>query len=357
MNKVGRRTAAALGAAALVGGGIGAGAVLLAEHPHGSATAVTVQTAGTAATSVAQTRTTAGQVAKDASPGVVEIIASGSSGNQNFGFGGSSESSAEGSGFVYDMNGHILTNEHVIDGASSIKVHFADGSSYTATVVGSDISTDLAVLHVDAPASQLHPLTLGNSSAVQVGDGVIAIGSPFGLENSVTSGIVSAVGREIDAPDETPIDGAIQTDAPINHGNSGGPLLNLSGEVIGMTSQIESDSGGNDGVGFAIPSNTIRTVAEQLISSGKVQHALLGVSVEATSSGAARVASVESGSAAAAAGLKAGDVVIAVDGAKVSSPIALRGAIAAHKPGDKITITVSRGGTTKTLTATLGSRS
>src|SRR5581483_2839357 len=140
-------------------------------------------------------------------------------------FPGSGSSSAEGTGFVYDAKGDIITNEHVIDGASSVKVKFSDGSTYKATIVGADTSTDVAVIHVDAPASKLHPLTLGDSSKVAVGDGVVAIGNPFGLDGTVTSGIVSAVNREISAPDNSPIVGAIQTDAAINHGNSGGPLL------------------------------------------------------------------------------------------------------------------------------------
>jgi putative serine protease PepD len=358
MTNLGKRMAAALGVAALAGGGAGAGAVLIAHH-SGSHDAATTSAASpsTGATPVARTESTVGQVARAASPGVVEIVASQTSGNQNFGFGGSGESSAEGSGFVYDLKGDILTNEHVIDGAGSLRVHFADGSSYPATVVGSDTSTDLAVVHVSAPAAKLHPLTLGNSSGLQVGDGVIAIGSPFGLENTVTSGIVSATGREITAPDQTPIEGAIQTDAPINHGNSGGPLLDLSGQVIGITSQIESDSGGNDGVGFAIPSNTIRTVVSQLLNGRKVQHALLGVNVASDSSGRAKIASVESGTGAASAGLRVGDIVTAVDGVKISSPEGLRAAIDAHRPGDTVTITVLRGGSTTTLHATLGTRS
>jgi putative serine protease PepD len=353
MSMMRRRMAVAIGAAAVVGGGAGAGAVALSHHTSHEKDAIGA--AVPAASSVAQTRSTIGSVAQSASPGVVEIVSAQSSSDS---FGGSSgESSAEGSGFVYDTKGDIVTNEHVIDGASSIRVRFADGSSYPATVVGSDRSSDLAVVHVNAPAAKLHPLTLGNSSAVRVGDGVVAIGSPFGLENTVTSGIVSAVNREITAPDETPIDGVIQTDAPINHGNSGGVLLDLAGRVIGVTSQIESDSGGSDGVGFAIPSNMVRDVADQLLKGGKVQHALLGINVGTSASGGAEVASVESGSAASAAGLKQGDIVVAVDGSRIATPIDLRGAIAAHRPGDTITLTIRRDGATKTLKATLGSRS
>ena len=143
------------------------------------------------------------------------------------------ESAAEGTGFVYDAKGDIVTNEHVVDGSSTVRVKLSDGSTYKATVVGTDISSDLAVLHIDAPASKLTPLALGDSSALAVGDGVVAIGNPFGLDGTVTSGIVSAIDREISAPDGTPIEGAIQTDAAINHGNSGGPLFNLAGKVVG----------------------------------------------------------------------------------------------------------------------------
>jgi putative serine protease PepD len=156
----------------------------------------------------------------------------------------------------------------VVANASSISVKLADGTVAKATLVGADASTDLAVIRISVPAGKLHPLRLGDSSSVSVGDGVVAIGNPFGLDDTVTTGIVSAVGREITSPNGTPIEDAIQTDAAINHGNSGGPLFNLAGEVIGVTAQIESDSGGNDGVGFAIPSNTIRTVVARLLGGG-----------------------------------------------------------------------------------------
>src|SRR5206468_775980 len=174
--------------------------------------------------------------------------------------------------------GNVITNAHVVDGATSISVRFWNGATYKGTVVGSDPSTDLAVVHVDAPSSLLVPLTLGDSSAVEVGDGVVAIGAPFGLEETVTSRIVSALHRQIDAPNNFTIPDSIQTDAAINHGNSGGPLLDLQGKVIGVNAQIESDSGGNDGVGFAIPSNTVKAIVSQLLANGKAQHAFLGVS-------------------------------------------------------------------------------
>ena len=178
---------------------------------------------------------------------------------------------------MIDTAGHIVTNEHVIQGASSVTVTFDDQSTYKATIVGSDESTDLAVLKVNAPASVLHPLSFGDSSTVAVGDGVVAVGDPYQLDDTVTSGIVSAVGREITSPNNMPIENAIQTDAAINHGNSGGPLLNLDAKVIGITAQIQSQGGGNEGIGFAIPSSTVQSVTSQLIQTGKVEHALLGI--------------------------------------------------------------------------------
>ena len=346
---------AAIAAAALAGGGAGAGAVALTHDGGGARTAqaqtTTVVTNGTA---VANGAMTVGQIARNDTKSVVEIDSTTQS-QSSFPYGGGTQS-AEGTGFVYDAKGDIVTNAHVVDGSTSVKVKFSDGSSYSATVVGEDQSTDIAVVHVNAPSSKLFPLTLADSSKVSVGDGVVAIGNPFGLDGTVTSGIVSAVGREISSPNETPIEGAIQTDAAINHGNSGGPLIDLRGEVIGITSQIQSDGGGNEGVGFAVPSNTVKQIADELISSGKAQHALLGVS-PANASGGVRVASVQSGSAAGSAGLKAGDVIVAVDGHAVTTPEQLRAIIAADRPGDTITLKLRRGRSTTTVKATLGSRS
>jgi putative serine protease PepD len=348
------RIVATVAAAALIGGGAGAAIVTLADDGGSSKTA-TVTTAATGA-NVASTDLTVGQVAKTAIKSVVEVDATSSGDGSTFPFGNNGSQSAEGTGFVYDTKGDIVTNQHVVSGASTVKVKFSDGSTYTATVVGTDSATDIAVLRVNAPSSKLNPLTLADSTKVSVGDGVVAIGNPFGLDGTVTSGIVSAVDREIAAPDETPIEGAIQTDAAINHGNSGGPLLNLQGKVIGVTAQIQSESGGNDGVGFAIPSNTVRSIADQLIATGKAQHALLGVNVKTALNGVA-IASVESGSGADSAGLKVGDVITGVDGASVTTAERLRAAIAAHAPGDKLSLSLLRGGKTQTLTVTLGARS
>ena len=295
------------------------------------------------------------EIYRRANRGVVEITASGSS---TAPFGPPQSSRAEGSGFVYDTKGDIVTNQHVVAGAQSITVKFWNGKTYKATIVGTDSSTDLGVIRVHAPASQLHPLSLGNSSALQVGDGVVAIGSPFGLEGTVTSGIVSALHRQMTSPSHFAIDDAIQTDAAINHGNSGGPLLSMSGDVIGVNSQIESDSGGNDGVGFAIPSNTVRTVVGQLISTGKAEHAYLGVSIEQPASGSgARIAALRgSGTAAAKAGLRGGDVITAFDGRKISSPDELQSAVESRRPGDAVIVTYRRGGSSHTVRVTLGTR-
>ena len=241
--------------------------------------------------------------------------------------------------------------------ASSISVEFADGATYDASLVGADPSTDVAVVKVNAPSSELTPLQFGDSSAVQVGDAVVAIGSPLGLDETVTSGIVSALNRTITSPNNFAINDAIQTDAAINHGNSGGPLLDLQGQVIGINSQIESDSGGNDGVGFAIPSDAVKSVANTLIAGQTVQHAYLGVQVGDSSSGTgAQVTTVKSDTPASKAGLKAGDVITAIDGATVANADDLTAKINAHKPDQKVTLKVTRNGKSLSIEVTLGVR-
>lgn len=348
------RLVAAVSVAAIAGGGAGAGAVALTHSsPRSTPTAVAAPTVA----NVASSGLSVGQIAKSSIPSVVEVDATQVAAASPFPGGAQGSGTAQGTGFFYDAKGDIVTNDHVVSGSSSVSVKLSDGSVYKATVVGADPSTDLAVLHINAPSTKVAPLSLADSSKVAIGDGVIAIGNPFGLDGSVTSGIVSAVNREIVAPDNTPIEGAIQTDAAINHGNSGGPLLDLQGDVIGVTSQIQSDSGGNDGVGFAVPSNTVASIAAQLIATGKAQHALLGVSVSTASTGGVTVGQVRPGSGAASAGLKAGDVITAVDGTNVGTAEKLRAIIAGHKPGDSVTLTIQRGGSSKTLTATLGSKS
>ena len=214
----------------------------------------------------------------------------------------------------------------------------------------------MAVIHINAPASALHPVTFADSSTVQVGDGVVAIGDPFGLTDTVTSGIVSALNRTITSPNGRAIHGAIQTDAAINHGNSGGPLLNASGQVIGITSQIESGdtSSGNVGVGFVVPSNTVKSIVHEILTTGKASHPYLGVYV-GPGTGGAKVVKVQAGSPAAKAGIKVGDIITSVDGHATSGPNAVVADVTALKPGDRVAIEIKRGGNTQTLQVTIGS--
>jgi putative serine protease PepD len=343
---------AALAGAVLIGAGGGAAtyAAFSSSDSHAVVRQVTVENS---VPTSAGTSLSVAQVYQRANKGVVEVTVT--STGQSDQFGQSQSQQALGSGFVYDDEGHIVTNEHVVDGAQSISVKLWNGATYKATLVGSDASTDLAVLKLDAPNSVLHPLTLGNSDAVGVGQGVVAIGSPFGLEETVTSGIVSALHRSMQAPNNFTINDSIQTDAAINHGNSGGPLLDLQGHVIGVNSQIESDSGGSDGVGFAIPSNTVRSIANQLIANGSVQHAYLGVAVTAANGGV-RVAQVRSGTPAQRAGLKVGDLIKAVNGKQVTATSQLQGAIDARQPGDTVTIRYTRNGNSHTVHVKLATR-
>jgi putative serine protease PepD len=345
--------ATGLAGAALIGaGGATAVAVALGEDPVAAPAQVTVSNASPAASAGTST---VGQIYKRTSAAVVEITVTSSGQTTPFGDGQGSQQ-AQGSGFVYDTQGHVITNQHVVDGAQSVSVRFANGKTSTAKVVGSDPSTDIAVIDVDAPASELRPLTLADSSAVEVGDGVIAIGSPFGLEQTVTTGIVSALHRQITAPNNFTIDDAIQTDAAINHGNSGGPLLDLDGKVIGVNSQIESDSGGNDGIGFAVPSDTVGKIADAIISGRSVRHAYLGVATEDATGGGARLAEVRPSTPAARASLRSGDVVTKFDGTKVASADELRRLVDAKSPGDNVQVTVTRNGKSITVDVTLGTR-
>jgi putative serine protease PepD len=286
------------------------------------------------------------------SKGVVEITVSTTTSGP---FGDSRRQQAQGSGFVYDADGHIVTNEHVASSADSVSVRFWNGATYNAKVVGTDPSTDLALLKVNAPSSVLHPLALADSTTVQVGQPVVAIGSPFGLEETITAGIVSALHREMTAPNNFTINDSIQTDAAINHGNSGGPLLDLNGKVIGVNAQIESDSGGNDGVGFAIPSSTVHSIVSQLVTGRDVKHAYLGVGISSASNGV-RLTEVRSGTPAEQAGLRPGDLITAIDGKSVGQASELSSAIDAKQPGDTVTLTFTRDGETKTVDVKLGER-
>jgi S1-C subfamily serine protease len=372
-----RRGATVVAAVAIAVAGGGVGAALYAATESGTTTTVVAAVTGAEPVSSTSGESPIGKIAASAASSVVEIDVVSETGG---GFFGPEAQESQGSGFVYDTEGHVITNAHVVEGATSVKVLFADGSTYTATVVGTDASSDVAVIEIEAAASQLRPLTLGDSSKVRVGDEVVAAGSPFGLATTVTSGIVSALNREIISPDNTPIEGAIQTDAAINHGNSGGPLFDVQGRVIGVNSQIESDSGGNEGVGFAVPSNTVALIASQLIESGTARHAQLGVTVVTIPAQAAArlgsaagvaVGSVQAGSAADTSDLKAatgtrtidgttyptgGDVVVAIDGVAVTTAEQLRGIIDGHRVGDSVELTVVRGGKTRTVSVRLGQR-
>lgn len=290
---------------------------------------------------------------------------------------------ATGSGFVIDGEGHILTNNHVIDGAEKVTVKLGESEkTYTAKVVGADPGTDIALLQVNAPAKELHPLTLGNSSEMEVGDPVVAIGNPFGLDRTVTSGIVSALQRQIQAPNGFSINHVIQTDAAINPGNSGGPLINSQGEVIGINSQIATGGGGNGnvGIGFAIPIDTVRSEIHQLETNGEVQHAFLGIEGGTVTPELAKalnlpveegviVQSVVKGGPADEAGLEGGhtsatingaevklggDVITAVDGKKISTMEDLVEELQEKKPGDEVELTVYHDGQEKTAHVTLG---
>jgi S1-C subfamily serine protease len=287
-----------------------------------------------------------------------------------------------GSGFVIDRAGNIVTNEHVVEHGSNVTVGFSAGATYSAKVLGTDASTDLAVIRVMAPHSALHPLALADSSKVLVGDTAYAIGNPFGLDRTMTAGIVSAVGRDISSPNGRAIPNAIQTDAAINHGNSGGPLLNTRGEVIGINDQIQTGGAvdGNVGVGFAVSSNTIRMIVPRLIATGHVNHAWLGVEVAAIEPQVAKVVhslpphgvlvvGVVKGSPAARAGLEAGkrnvtvdgqgallggDVIVSAAGREIRSPAELSDVVDAHRPGATIKLVVSRDRHERTVTVRLG---
>jgi putative serine protease PepD len=297
--------------------------------------------------------------------GVVDIVAT-SQGGENFGpFGGSPQQQGEGSGVVYDTKGDILTDEHVVSGASSVTVSFQDGRKASARVLGTDPSTDVAVLKVNVPSSELHPIPFADSSTAKVGDPVVAIGSPFSLPETVTSGIVSAVGRSIQAPNNYTIAGAIQTDAPINPGNSGGPLLDGAGHVLGLNDQIQTNSGSNAGVGFAVPSNTVARIANAIIAGHSVKHSYVGVELNPNSTGGAQIATeanaagappVVPGSPADKAGLQPGDVITAINGNAITSTEQFIATIDKYAPGDKVTLTIRRGGQTHQVTVTLGTR-
>jgi S1-C subfamily serine protease len=377
------RSAVALLLTAALGAGAAVGAVALLGGFENS-TAVVTETVTTSAERASAPPTAAMDVAEvyeRAAPGVVQITSTSGAPLSVDPFGGP-PSSALGSGFVVDKAGHIVTNYHVVRDASEIRVSFSNRDTVEAKLVGVDPSTDLAVLKVDTDASALTPLPLGDSDTVRVGDPVVAIGNPFGLTRTATAGIVSALQRFITAPNRFAIDHVIQTDAPINKGNSGGPLLNARGEVIGVNTQIETGgvSQGNVGIGFAVPSNTVKEVVAQILKTGRVDRAYLGIvgqtitpdlveMVKLPVEKGVIVQSVSEGSGAAKAGLRAGDssvvvagetyvlggdIIVSFDGKQVSSIEDLRDAIAERKPGDSVRLGIYRDGKKTSVTVTLG---
>ena len=389
--------AAGLVVSAVLGGGLALGGAALLGGVGNSTTTVRevlpvpVPPDPLPAASGSSKGLTINQIYRRAAPGVVQVTATqivGTPAVDPF-FGSpfppqARQTEALGSGFVIDKAGHVVTNYHVVAGARAVEVSFSNNKSLKARIVGTDSSTDVAVLQVDARSRALTPLNLGNSDEVHVGDSVVAIGNPFGLERTVTTGIVSALQRVIPAPSRNySIDHVIQTDAALNKGNSGGPLLDVGGEVIGVNSQIQTGdptAQGNVGVGFAVPINTVKTVAAQIIRTGHAEHAFLGITGQPVTESAAKlfrlpsnhgllVETVKPGSAAAKAGLRAGtqsatlagvtyplggDLIDTVEGAPLHSIEQLRDAIGDKKPGDEVKLGVYRGDQHRTVTVKLG---
>jgi S1-C subfamily serine protease len=377
--------------AAFAGGAVAlAGAWLLGGLGNETSTVphVIVEKATPPPSRIAQTQAMSiGQIYRQDSPGVVQITAKIYTQAQDpiFGtpYGFLTEEKALGSGFVLSKEGFILTNDHVVAGAKSVRVSFSNNDSLAARIVGSDPSTDVAVLKVDAKSRAFKPLPIGNSDAVSIGDAVVALGNPFGYTRTVTSGIVSALQRRLQSPNAQVIDHIIQTDAAINPGNSGGPLIDASGAVVGVNAAISTgDTGerGNVGIGFAIPINTVMTVAQQLISKGRAIHPYIGVGVHEFSPDVASlydfpvsrgllVEQVYRGSPAAKAGVRGGvvgvivsgesyvvggDIITRLDGVPMTSETRFRDLIAARKPGDRVSLQIRRGSKEFSLVVTIG---
>jgi S1-C subfamily serine protease len=281
---------------------------------------------------------------------------------------GPREGGSSGSGFVYDEKGHIVTNAHVVDGAEEVTVSFGGQEEIPAEIAGSFLSTDVAVLEVDADKVPSPALAIADSAGVKVGNPVVAIGNPFGLDRTVTVGIVSALQREIQAPDGTLITDIVQTDAAINPGNSGGPLLDANGRVVGVNTQILSESGGNVGIGFAVPSDTVVRIADQLIENGTAELAFLGIGGEGLTAELADreglpndlegllVGQVTPNSGAEAAGLQRGDVITTIDGEPITDSPELAAAVVKKEVGVEVQVTLVRDGDEQTVSATLGAR-
>lgn len=367
--------------ASLLSAGLAAGGTAALVSNEGGSTTTVVRQVAAAPAAVAETASNA--MTSDA-PAAGQLSIAQIYAKEGAGVVRVEHSGGLGSGFVIDKEGHILTNAHVVDGAQgTIYVSFSNNEKVEAKVIGVDNATDVAVLQVDAPSSALDVMPLGTSKDLPVGAPVVAIGNPFGQDRTVTSGIISAVARQIQAPNGFAINGAIQTDAAINHGNSGGPLLDMQGRVIGINSQIDTGGtgDGNVGIGFAIPIDLVKQVASQLMSSGKAQHAWLGVQLtDVTPTLAAQakvgadhgamIANVTQGSPAEKAGLKGatgevtisgqtyaigGDVVVRANGSDIMSVKDLQAAVSSLKPGDRLELEVKNAdGASRTVAVTLG---
>jgi S1-C subfamily serine protease len=370
----------------LIGGGLAIGAVT-AFDLGGSDAKTVVQQAPLATADASQK--SAGLTPRDIynrdAPGVAYVtaqIVQRTASPFDFGLPQEQQGTSTGSGFVLSKDGTIATNAHVVEGATKVSVRFGDGAAHPAKILGVDKSTDLALLRIDPQGVDLHPLPLGSSHGIQVGDPTVAIGNPFGLDRTLTTGVVSALQRHIKAPNGFTIDNVIQTDAAINPGNSGGPLIDATGRVIGINSQIETGSNGNGnvGIGFAIPIDTVKQKIGTLKTKGTIKYAYLGVSTQSIDSSfagllpvknGALVQTVTAGSPAAKVGLRGGDINAQVGG----TPVALGGDIITrcdnqavrtaddlssivgrHKAGDKVKITFIRDGRTKAVEVTLGTR-
>lgn len=381
---------ALLVAAALGGGAALVGAWALGGF-HGSSTTIREFSGGNslpAADFRASRRLSIHDIWRRSFPGVVQIATTSETTAVDplFGFTQRQKQQGLGSGFVYDKAGHIVTNYHVVKGARSIEVSFSNDDSMKARVIGTDPSTDVAVLKVDASSRALTPLVLGDSDSTQVGDSVVAIGNPFGLDRTVTAGIVSALGRPLQSEGGFTIDNVIQTDAAINSGNSGGPLINAEGKVIGVNTAIETgDTGsrGNIGIGFTVPINTVKDAADELIRHGKVEHAYVGVAATTITPTLGRlfrlpvskgllVQDVYAGGPAAKAGIRpgtttvvvsgvsyklGGDVLTRADGVGLTTAVQLVDLIGAKKPGDILKLELYRGSKKLSVKVKLGRRS
>jgi S1-C subfamily serine protease len=387
--------------AALMGAGITAGGLLGAGVVGGERTTIVQQaplggdTGGTSAgPSGGAKALTARDIYRRDAPGVVfirsQVVEQGQSPFDPFGGPDQQDAVSTGSGFVVDGEGFILTNAHVVDGATDVRVSFSDNKTREARIVGKDESTDLALLKVDPAGLDLRPLALGDSKTVQVGDPTVAIGNPFGLDRTLTTGVISALQRRISAPNGFGIDNVIQTDAAINPGNSGGPLIDAAGRVIGINSQIATGGGGTGGsgggsvgIGFAVPVNTAKEVIPELKASGRVQRAYMGVTgvgidqslaplnlpartgvlvQEATEGGPADEAGIRGGRAGSQATVNGGavalggDVIQRIDGQRIDSMDDVVRVVEGHKPGDRVEVTVLRDGRELTVEVTLENR-